>query len=59
MDNQERILALFQNANQPLSAKEIAEQTGVDKKEVDKIIKKLKKEEKIDSPKRCYYQLKP
>lgn len=31
---------------------------GLDKKEVDKAIKKLKTEEKIYSPKRCYYEAK-
>lgn len=35
---------------------EIASKTGVDKKEVDKEIKKLVKEGKIASPKKCYYQ---
>lgn len=39
-------------------AGEVAEQAGVDKKEVDKVIKKLVKEEKVYSPKRCFYQAK-
>ncbi len=34
---------------------EIAEKLWIDKKEVDKVIKKLKQEWKIISPKRCYY----
>ena len=29
--------------------------TGIEKKEVEKIIKKLVKEGKVESPKRCYY----
>lgn len=37
---------------------EISEKTGLDKKTVDKVIKKLKEEGKIESPKRCYYSLK-
>ena len=37
---------------------EVAEKAGIDKAEVDKIIKKLKKEEKIVSPKMCFYQAK-
>jgi len=37
---------------------EIAEKTGLDKKTVDLVIKELKKEGKIESPKRCYYALK-
>jgi hypothetical protein len=36
---------------------EIAEATGVDKKEVDKLIKKLVAEGKVDSPVRCFYGL--
>lgn len=39
-------------------AGEVAQSTGIDKAEVDKIIKKLVKEEKVYSPKRCYYQAK-
>ena len=44
--------------NEMLKSAEIAEMIGIDKKEVDKIIKKLKDEGKIVSPKRCYYSLK-
>ncbi len=40
----------------PFKSGEISEQTGIDKKEVDKEVKKLLKEGKINSPKRCYYQ---
>ncbi len=45
----------MENAGKPLKTQEIADLLGVDKKVVDKIIKKLKKEGKITSPKRCYY----
>ncbi len=54
----ERTMAVFEvlkKAEKPLKSKEIAELTGLDKKEVDKAIKLLKKEGKIISPKRCYY----
>lgn len=37
---------------------EIAEILKADKADVDKAIKKLKKEEKIASPKNCFYQAK-
>lgn len=43
-------------AGKPLKGGEIAAIAGIDKKEVDKAIKNLKKEEKIISPKACYYQ---
>jgi len=36
---------------------EIADASGVDKKEVDKVIKKLVAEGKVDSPQRCYYAI--
>lgn len=45
-------------STEPLRPGEIAEKAGIDKAEVDKAIKTLKKEEKIFSPKRCYYQAK-
>lgn len=37
---------------------DIATAVGADKKEVDKVIKSLVKEEKIYSPKRCFYDVK-
>jgi transcription initiation factor IIE alpha subunit len=58
MDNEQKVLDAFQKAGKALTGKEAAELSGVDKKEVDKIIKKLKDADKIDSPKRCYYQIK-
>ena len=39
-----------------LKAGEIAEAAGLDKKEVDKAMKVLKTEGKIESPKVCYWQ---
>jgi Mn-dependent DtxR family transcriptional regulator len=53
---EDKILDLLKE-NEPLKGGEIAEKLGLDKKEVDKAIKKLKKEEKIISPKRCYYSV--
>lgn len=58
MDNENQIIAVFKQASKPLSSKEVAELSGIEKKEVDKIIKKLKDADKLDTPKRCYYQLK-
>jgi len=58
MDNENKVLEAFTKAGKALNSKEAAELSGVDKKEVDKIIKKLKEAEKLDSPKRCYYQIK-
>lgn len=58
MDNEKMVLDAFTKAGKALSAKEVAELSGVDKKDVDKIIKKLKAADKLDSPKKCYYQIK-
>ncbi len=55
MVSEEDVLKAMKNAGKPLKTQEIADMLGVDKKEVDKLIKKLKKEGKITSPKRCYY----
>ena len=41
----------------PLRPGDIAAMTGLDSKDVSAAIKELKKEEKVISPKRCYYSL--
>lgn len=58
MDNYEAILDYFSKAEKPVSAGQIATATGIDRKEVDKVMTKLKKEEKIVSPKVCYWEIK-
>lgn len=58
MDNYEVIVEFFRNADKPVSAGQIATATGIDRKEVDKVMTKLKKEEKIVSPKVCYWEIK-
>ncbi len=56
MNTQEQILAAMKKAAKPLSAGQLAEMTGIDRKEIDKAMKVLKAEEKIVSPKVCYWQ---
>lgn len=58
MDTTETVLQTLKTAGKPLKSAEIAQAAGLDKKEVDNAIKKLKKEERIQSPKNCYYELK-
>jgi len=58
MDAKEIVLNVLKESNEPLKAGEIAEKANIDKKEVDKAIKELKKEDLITSPKRCYYTAK-
>lgn len=54
----EKVLQALRKSGKPMKSAEIAEVTGIDKKEVDKAIKTLKAEEKIISPKACFYQAK-
>ncbi|WP_340112911.1 hypothetical protein [Maribellus mangrovi] len=54
--SKEKVLAAMQAAGKPMKAGEIAEAAGLDKKEVDKAMKVLKSEEKIVSPKRCFWE---
>ncbi len=56
MTNEETILNAMQQAGEPLNNGRIAELTGLDKKDVEKAMKQLKKDELIVSPKRCYWQ---
>lgn len=56
METTEKILKALADAGKPMKAGELAEITGIDKKDVDNAIKKLKKEEKVTSPKVCYYE---
>jgi DNA-binding IclR family transcriptional regulator len=58
METTQTILDAMKSAGKALKAGEIAELTGLDKKEVDKAMKVLKKEEKIFSPIRCCWEVK-
>ncbi|MDR2912076.1 MAG: transcriptional regulator [Alistipes sp.] len=53
---EEKVLSAL--ANGPRKAGEIATETGLAKADVDKAIKKLVAEGRVDSPKRCYYGIK-
>jgi hypothetical protein len=52
----EKVFETMQAAGKPLKAGEIAAASGLDKKEVDKALKELKKDGRIESPKVCYWQ---
>ncbi len=58
MDAKERVLEVLKQESTALSAGQIAEISGLDRKEVDKAMKLLKDEELIVSPKRCYWEAK-
>ena len=56
MDAQEKaVLEALKKEGKPLRPGEIALRTDLDKKEVSRIIDKLKKDGKVSSPKRCFY----
>lgn len=54
--NTEEVLKTLRTAGKPLKAGEIAEASGLDRKEVDKAMKVLKAEGKIVSPVRCFWE---
>ena len=56
MDTLQKVLETFQASSEPLNAGKVAELSGLDRKEVDKAMAKLKAAGKIESPKRCYWQ---
>jgi len=58
MSVKNKVLNVFKSTEKPLRPSEIADQIGIESKEVSKIIKELREEGKVFSPKRCYYALK-
>ena len=56
--NEEKVLAAMKKSGDAMRPGDVAELTGLDKKEVSKIINTLKKEDKIYSPKRCFWAAK-
>ncbi|SHH40150.1 thioredoxin-dependent thiol peroxidase [Thermosipho atlanticus] len=57
-DKVKLVLDVLKNEGKEMRPGEIAKKAGLDSKEVSKIIKKLKEEGKVESPKRCYYKAK-
>ncbi|MDR2963015.1 MAG: MarR family transcriptional regulator [Bacteroidales bacterium] len=55
MTTEEKVLEAMRKAGEALNAGKIAELTGIDKKEVEKAMNKLKASGAIVSPKRCYW----
>ena len=56
MDTTKKVLDCMKKAGKPLSAGQIAEITGIERKEVDKAMKVLKTDGSISSPKNCYWE---
>lgn len=58
LDVKKVVLETLILSDQPLKSGEIAEKSGMDKSKVDKAIKELMVEDKVFSPKRCFYDAK-
>ncbi|MGB3225596.1 MAG: hypothetical protein WBB23_22595 [Desulforhopalus sp.] len=56
MDITDKILDVMRSEGKPLNAGKIVEIGQLERKEVDRAMAKLKKEGKIVSPKRCYWE---
>lgn len=58
MSAQEKIIKAFEAAGKPLRPGEVAEMAGLEKKEAEKEIKKMKDAGTLYSPVRCFYDIK-
>jgi hypothetical protein len=58
METKLKVLQAMQQAATPMRTGDIVTATGIDKKEVEKAMKELKKDETIFSPKQCFWQAK-
>lgn len=56
MGIKEDVLKAMKSAGKPVSAGEVEKLTGLDRKEIDKAFKELKKENLIVSPVRCKWE---
>ena len=56
MSIKEDVLRAMKEAGKPVSAGEVEKLTGLDRKEIDKAFKELKKENTIISPVRCKWE---
>ncbi len=56
MANKEKVLEAMRSAGKPVSAGEVEKLSGLERKEVDKAFKDLKKENAIVSPIRCKWE---
>jgi DNA-binding transcriptional regulator GbsR (MarR family) len=52
----DKVYETLKVAGKPMKSAEISEASGLDKKEVDKAMKQLKTEGRIESPKVCFWQ---
>lgn len=55
MEIQEQVYNFLKENSQPMKAGEVADALNLDKKAVSAAITLLKAEQRVSSPKRCYY----
>ena len=55
MSDADKVLEVMNTAGEPLNAGAITDRSGLDRKAVDKAMAELKKDGRIESPKRCYW----
>ncbi|MBR8536412.1 transcriptional regulator [Carboxylicivirga sediminis] len=56
MSNEVTVLDAMKKADKPVRTGDIVDLSGLDRKEVEKAMKQLKAENKIVSPKRCFWE---
>jgi len=56
MEHTQMVINEMKKAGKALKAGELVQLTGLTREEIDKAIKQLKKEEKIVSPKTCFWE---
>ena len=57
MEINDKIIKAIKDTGKPMRPGEVAEKAGIDKKEAEKAIKKLKDQGVLTSPMRCFYDL--
>jgi hypothetical protein len=55
MSDADKVLEAMSTAGVALNAGKVVELTGLERKAVDKAMAELKKDGRIESPKRCYW----
>ena len=55
-DPKAQILDAMKKKGKPVRPGDIAKDLGIESKEVSKVIKELKKEGKVQSPKNCFWE---
>ncbi len=56
MSNTTKVFEAMQKAGKPVRTGDIVDLCGLERKEVEKAMKELKAEDKITSPKRCFWE---